>query len=116
MRSTGQLNAALAEISQDSDEENRTYVRACVYYALGKRGEADAALTDLQNRFAKEAAEDIASVYAFRGELDQGFKWLDRAYQQHEVRITWVKVDRALKNLWTDPRWNAFLRKMNLPE
>jgi hypothetical protein len=32
------------------------------------------------------------------------------------VGLTWVKVDVGLKNLWPDPRWKAFLRKMKLPE
>jgi TolB-like protein/DNA-binding winged helix-turn-helix (wHTH) protein/cytochrome c-type biogenesis protein CcmH/NrfG len=112
----GQPNAALTEIGLESDEENRTYLRACAYHALSKRNEADAALANLQNKFANEAAGDVASVYAFRGDLDQGFRWLDRAYKQHEVGLTWVKVDVGLKNLWPDPRWKAFLRKMKLPE
>jgi hypothetical protein len=39
---------------------------------------------------------------------------LDRAYAQHDGGLAAVKVDRLLEALRTDPRYPAFLRKMNL--
>jgi len=39
-----------------------------------------------------------------------------RAYQQKDAGLFLVKQDATLKSLWGDPRYKAFLRKMNLPE
>jgi len=42
--------------------------------------------------------------------------WLNRAYNQKDVELYWIKGDPLLKNLENEPRYRAFLRKMNLPE
>ena len=44
--------------------------------------EADAALARLIERFAGTAAYQIAAIYAYRGEKDQAFEWLERARRQ----------------------------------
>jgi serine/threonine-protein kinase len=55
-------------------------------------------------------------VYAFRGEKDRAFEWLDRAFDLRDEDLYVIKGDPLLKNLEGDPRYKAFLRKMNLPE
>jgi hypothetical protein len=42
--------------------------------------------------------------------------WLERAYAQKDVGLYAIKGDPPLKNLEGDPRFKAFLKKMNLPE
>jgi hypothetical protein len=51
-----------------------------------------------------------------RGEADEAFARLDRAYAQKHVELYWIKGDWLLKSLEGDQRYKAFLRKMNLPE
>jgi hypothetical protein len=58
----------------------------------------------------------IAETYAFRGQKDQAFSWLARAYAQKDIFLWTIKGDPLLKNLEGDPRYRAFLHKMNLPE
>jgi TolB-like protein/Flp pilus assembly protein TadD len=59
----------------------------------------------------------VASVYALAGDKDNAFKWLDKAYAQHDgEEITLLKVDPAFKNLRGDPRFGNLLRRMGLPE
>jgi hypothetical protein len=58
----------------------------------------------------------IAEVYAFRGRSDEAMHWLDRAYAQKDPFLIYVKVELPQKSLAADPRFKAFLRKMNLPE
>ena len=55
-----------------------------------------------------------AELYAWRGEKDKAFEWLDRAYQQHSSDLYNLKSDFA--SLRGDARFAALLRKMNLPE
>lgn len=58
----------------------------------------------------------IAEVYAFRGQSEEAMHWLERAYAQKDPRLYGVKGELPLKSLEADPRYNAFLKKMNLPE
>jgi hypothetical protein len=43
------------------------------------------------------------------------FEWLERAYRQRDGGLVQIKGDRLLRNLERDPRYNVFLKKMNLP-
>ena len=68
---------------------------------------------------AKHAADGAyrdAEALAWRGEKDKAFEWLERAYQQRDGGLSEIKVDLLLDHLHADPRFNALLKKMNLPE
>ena len=43
-------------------------------------------------------------------------RWLELAYTQKDSGLYFVKGEMPLRNLEADPRFKAFLRKMNLPE
>jgi TolB-like protein/Tfp pilus assembly protein PilF len=115
----GQPDAALAEVEKESDPAYRAYARARTYILVGRRADADAALAEFEKTFAADWAYAIASLHALRDEPDEAFSWLDRAYQQRDGGLTGtpsVNVDPDLKSIRGDPRYKAFLRKMNLPE
>ena len=57
----------------------------------------------------------IAEVYAFRGESDKAFEWLERAYAQGDGGLSQMKGNPLLKSLERDLRYAAFLKKMRLP-
>jgi TolB-like protein/Flp pilus assembly protein TadD len=108
--------AALAEIERENDEGKRQFGRALIFHALGRKADADSALADLEKKYAGRGGYDIARVHAFRGDVDQAFAWLDRAYKQRDYSCAFVKSDSLLKNLWPDPRYKGFLRKIKLPD
>ncbi len=110
----GQPEAALAAIENESSEAWRAIGLPLPYHALGRRAESDAALRELTRKFAGDWAYQIAEVHAFRGEIDEAFGWLDRAYAQRDGGLSEIKGDPLLKNLESDPRHKAFLRKMKL--
>jgi len=88
---------------------------AMAYHALGREKESDAALRELIEKLHSSAAISIATVYAFRNQRDEAFQWLDRAYAQHDGGLIFIKIDPLLKNLRSDPRYSAFLKKLHLP-
>jgi hypothetical protein len=51
-----------------------------------------------------------------RGEADLAFEWLERAYAQRDGGLLDIKGSRFLRGLAGDPRYEAFLRKLKLPE
>jgi adenylate cyclase len=85
------------------------------YFALGRKADSAAALAFKFKEYAIYPLVN-AEVYAFRGESDEAFKWLERAYAQKEVYLYTVKFSQSLRSLAADPRYKAFLKKMNLPE
>jgi hypothetical protein len=58
----------------------------------------------------------IAQVHAWRGESDQAFEWLDRAYARRDGSFFNLKSDPKLASLHGDSRYRALLSKLNLPE
>jgi adenylate cyclase len=115
----GKFEAALTKMQQERPDSRRDTGLAIVYHAMGRRIESDAALTQLIRERAQDAAYDIAQVYAYRGELDRAFTWLERAYRQKDEELFYIKgirSDPLMKKFAADPRYAAFLRKMNLPE
>jgi TolB-like protein/Flp pilus assembly protein TadD len=112
----GEAAAALAEFQRDPEESDQRLGAALAYFALGRRAEANAALSEMERLDATTNAANIAQALAYRGEIDQAFAWLDRAYKQHEPGVTGMNRDPLMKSLHGDRRWKAFLRKMKLPE
>ena len=65
---------------------------------------------------AKARMVHIAEVHAWRGEDDLAFAWPDRAYAQRDAYMADIKLSPYLQRLAPDPRYKAFLKKVNLPE
>lgn len=61
------------------------------------------------------AAFRIASDYAMLGQKDQAFRWLERAYQQRDRQLIFVKSGDRFESLRDDPRFHDLLRRMGLP-
>ena len=111
----GKLDAALAQMHQATSDGGADAGIALVYHAMKRKAESDAALVRATNTYAEHSAYVLAQVHAYRGEFEQALAWLDRAYRQKDVALYRVKGDPLLRNLEPDPRYKAFLRKMNLP-
>jgi len=105
---------ALAEAERDSTPEFRLQELALAYHALGQKQKSDRALAELTARSQKYSAFQIAEIYAFRGEADAAFTWLERAYVQRDGGLAFTKGDPLLASLQNDARYSAFLRKMRL--
>ena len=57
---------------------------------------------------AHEAASFIAENFAWRGEIDRAFEWLDRARNEKQYMWGSLVFDPAFRNLHADPRWAEF--------
>ena len=111
----GRPKDALPEIERVRSEPSRAFLYAIAYHALGREKESDAALSELIAKYHEGGAYQIAEVYAFRNQSDEAFEWLDRAYAERDSGLVGTKVDPLLKSLHKDPRFAAFLKKLNLP-
>ena len=112
----GHPDAALAEFSKEAVEAARLGGIAMAHFAQGRKADSDAALTQM-TKHPTDHPFYIARVYAFRGDPNGALKWLDLAYTQKDSgMLPLIKGDTMFKKIEGDPRYKAFLTKMNLPE
>jgi TolB-like protein/Flp pilus assembly protein TadD len=88
-------------------------------YALsGRKAEAETLLQELQERATSEyiLPTCFAGVYASLGNTDEAFRWLEKAYQERNWGMVWLKISPSWDSLRSDPRFDDLLKRMNFPE
>ena len=110
----GRPREGLVAVPADSNE-GKYIVLAMLEHSLGHDAESQRALDFLLTHHANVWGYQIAQVYAWRGEKDRAFEWLNRSYDRHDGGLSYSTYDRLISNLRTDPRYAALMRKLNLP-
>ena len=111
----GDGETALREAQMEPDSLYRRFVLALAHYARGDRPAADAALTELIAQDRNVAAYQIAQVYAWRGETEKAFEWLQIAFDNHDTGMLSLLIDPLFRGLHHDARFNSLLVKTGLP-
>jgi TolB-like protein/tetratricopeptide (TPR) repeat protein len=112
----GHWEPALAEFRKETLDGGQLEGLAMVQFAAGRKSESDAQLAEAIRQNGKSGPYGIASAYAYRGDKDSAFAWLDNAYQARDPNLISIKGDPLQARIESDPRFKAFLKKMNLPE
>src|SRR5882724_8139199 len=108
----GDAQGALAEIEQETSENWKMIGLPMAYHALGRKADSDAALAALTAKYEKDSPYNIAYVYAYRGEADKAFAWLDKAIEYGDGGLAEIVTENLFDKIHADPRWLAFLRKI----
>jgi tetratricopeptide (TPR) repeat protein len=108
----GDVQGALAEIEQETSEMWKMIGLPMAYHALGRKADSDAALAAVIAKYEKDAPSNIASAYAFRGDADKAFAWLDKSVEYGDTGIGEIVTENLFDKIHADPRWLAFLRKI----
>jgi hypothetical protein len=56
----------------------------------------------------------IGSYYAAIGENETALDWLEKAYEQRDGTLVWIKVHPRMDGLRGEPRFRELLSKMKL--
>jgi len=83
---------------------------------LHHASESQRAFNQAIAKAANESAYQIAEAYAWCGEKDQAFQWLERAYRQRDTGLSEITWGPLLVSLHGDPRFAALLGRMNFPQ
>jgi eukaryotic-like serine/threonine-protein kinase len=59
---------------------------------------------------------EVARLYAYAGDADRAFAWLDTAYEARDTWMSFVNSDPRFDSLHADPRFGELLRRMNMSE
>jgi len=111
----GRAVEALALAEREALPDFRLVGTALAQHTLGHKEASDAAIAQLIERHGNEAAYQIAETYAWRGEPDRVFEWLERAYTQRDPGLSMTSSDPFFRPVHSDPRWLPFLKKMGFP-
>ena len=111
----GNALAALEETERASGDY-KVFLTAIVQHALGYTEASNAAIQELTENRGTPDAYVIAEAYAFRGEIDQAFAWLDVAFDDHHPELIQMRFDPLLANLQDDSRWERLVDKIGLPQ
>ncbi len=82
----------------------------------GKKKEALKTLTDLHDLAAKQYVSpfELASLHFALGQVEPGFEWLTRAYQDRCYELVSIRVDPRFDSLRGHPMFTALAAKLGL--
>jgi serine/threonine protein kinase len=104
-------------LASDDSSFTKGYIGA-ILGRQGKRAEAEKILADLKHRSATGYAPGISlAIVCFGlGDNDQGFHYLERAYEERAFEVVLLlPLDPQFDHLRNDPRYVQLLRRYNLP-
>ena len=88
-------------------------------YALsGRPDEARRILANLQQLYQQGIvpAASLATLHGALGESNEAFVWLEKAYQERDPQLTYLKAGRRFEPLREDPRFGQLVRRVGLPD
>jgi TolB-like protein len=112
----GDSEQALVEIDKNPPNVYREVGMVLAYSALGREAEARTALDYLISEYGEQNPAWVAKAYSWRGEKDQAFEWLEKAYTQKDVGLAFLLASSVFESLRDDPRWEELLQKLDLLE
>ncbi|MGH8239181.1 MAG: winged helix-turn-helix domain-containing protein, partial [Steroidobacteraceae bacterium] len=114
------LQNALAEFRNARDlSAGNSETVSMVGYTLARSGDskgAQAALAELLERGKEQYVPpfNVAMLYNGLGDADNTFAWLEKAYADRDVRLTFLKIEKKWDPLRTDERFVALTKRMAL--
>ncbi len=112
----GNAEQALLEIKKNPENMYRNAGLVMAYSTLGREAEAEEALKTLVFEYGKQNPVWIAEVYSWRGQKDEAFEWLEKAFMQRSAGLSYLLGNNVYYPLTDDSRWAELLKKINLLE
>jgi DNA-binding winged helix-turn-helix (wHTH) protein/TolB-like protein len=101
------------------DSEAMLAVLGSIYAKAGQRDEAIKILDLLRERMDRGEyvpAFNMAFIYTGLGDKDQAFLWLDKAFDERETKLEFLKVEPIFDPLRSDARFAQLIRRVGLPD
>ncbi|HUK29318.1 MAG TPA: adenylate/guanylate cyclase domain-containing protein [Candidatus Acidoferrales bacterium] len=91
-------------------------MKANILASMGKKQESRGLLGQVKAGFKDEILSPyhVSIVHFALGDVDEGFEWLDRAYNDHDPNITLMNCDVEFEAVKSDPRFHKLLEKTGL--
>lgn len=102
--------AALTAFQREEDDEWRVKGTALALHDLGRHTEYEEAFAELRDRWGERWPVEVAHVYAWTGNTDEVFAWLEKEFEVNGS-LGGVMVDNFFTDLHDDQRWLPLLEK-----
>jgi adenylate cyclase len=112
----GNMDEALMEFKKETHEFFSLYGMNFIRFAIGGEKETDIIFKEFLEKFSKSDPANTADLYAFRGNYDASFLWLNRALEIKDPVLIEALSYPAFKTMYSDPRWKLFINKLGLPD
>jgi len=112
----GRPEEGLEYLFFDSKNRWQKAMSAIVLHSLGRHEEERKMQQYMIDKKSHVWAFAIAMTFAWHGDPDTAFEWLDIAYQQQDPYLSQLIFNPWVANLHDDPRWEKILDKMGLLE
>jgi len=88
------------------------------YAVSGRPDEARRILANLQQLYQQGIvpAASLATLHGALGESNEAFIWLEKAYQERDPQLTYLKAGRRFEPLREGPRFGQLVRRVGLPD
>ena len=115
----GDFHNALDEYQQARKLNDDPFVLALLgnLYAVSGRKDEALKILDQLKQLSKQRfvyAYGIALVYVGLDDKDQAFQWLEKSFQDHEARISRLKVDPLFDSVRSDARYADLIHRIGL--
>ena len=112
----GEPEAALEAFDGMIERGATLPLRARAMYDLGELEEFEATLAELESDWGDEDPGAVAGVYAWTGQSDEAFEWLEKYFEQNESQLRHDFFAPVYWNLVDDPRWADLRRRADMSE
>ena len=112
----GRPEEAFAKLTGLPDGSEFQRIKAAALFDMGETQKAQMALNDFLESPSRDGPLPVALLYAWRGENDKAFEWLEVALEQRLPDLSYILINPVLARLKDDSRFPIFLEKMGLRE
>jgi len=56
----------------------------------------------------------IAIILIFMNRFDEAFQWLEKAYNEYDIMLIWIKSDPVFERVASDPRYISLIERLGL--
>ncbi len=112
----GKYTESIAEFIKSGNGPDSLGHLGNAYARAGQVSAAQTTVAQLEKHVQKNGVGryEIALVYAGLGRRQEAFKWLEEAYDAHDVGLLYLKIDPCLDPLRPDPRFDDLVRRVGL--
>jgi TolB-like protein len=112
----GKFDAALKSCLTPPMDVNSYACQAIAFQKLRRTAEAQSTLKQLRETGGDAAAWQVAQVYAGWGDVENTIQWLQTALRLRDPGLIGFRADPIMAPLLGDPRVQAIVRELKLPD